>query len=82
VHVLVIPKGAYENLDDFTARATMAEVAGFFAAVGETARLLGVAATGYRVLINTGGNAHQEVPHLHAHIFAGRPLGPMLRRQN
>jgi histidine triad (HIT) family protein len=80
VHVLVIPKGCYVDLDDFTARATAAEIADFFAAVGETARRLGVVEDGYRILSNTGANAHQEVPHLHVHIFAGRPLGPMLKR--
>ena len=80
VHVLVIPKGAYVDLDDFTAHATPAEIAGFFAAIGETARRLGVVDDGYRILANTGANAHQEVPHLHVHIFAGRQLGPMLKR--
>jgi histidine triad (HIT) family protein len=80
VHVLVIPKGAYVDFDDFTARAAPAEITGFFAAVGETARLLGVVEDGYRILSNNGTNSHQEVPHLHFHIFAGRPLGPMLKR--
>ena len=80
VHVLVIPKGHYTDLDDFTARASPAEIAGFFAAVGETARRLGVVEAGYRMLTNTGANAHQEVPHMHVHVFAGRPLGPMLKR--
>ena len=80
VHVLVIPKGPYVDLDDFTTHATPAEIAGFFAAVGETARRLGVVEDGYRILSNNGTNSHQEVPHLHVHIFAGRPLGPMLKR--
>ncbi len=80
VHVLVIPKGRYVSLDDFTAKASAEEIAGFFKAVGETARALGVDASGYRVLANHGRDANQEVPHFHVHVFAGAPLGPMLRR--
>jgi len=78
VHVLVIPKGAYVSMVDFTQRASEAEIAGFFRAVGKTASLLGLDADGYRFLANCGANAHQEVPHLHVHIFGGRRLGRML----
>jgi len=78
VHVLVIPKGAYVSMADFSATATDAEMAGFVRAIGETARLLGVVEPGYRILANHGPDSHQEVPHLHVHIFAGRRLGPML----
>lgn len=80
VHVLVIPKGAYASMDDFSARATEAEIAGFFRAVGTVARQLGLAAPGYRVLANHGADAHQEVFHFHVHIFGGRDLGGMIRR--
>lgn len=79
-HVLVIPKGAYVSWDDFSARASEAEIAGFVRAVGHVARAAGLVGEGYRLLANVGVNAHQEVPHLHVHIFAGRPLGPMLAR--
>ena len=79
VHVLVIPKGPYVSLDDMCAIALPAFVGGFFRAVAETARLLGVVEAGYRVLANIGENAHQEVMHFHVHIFAGRPLGAMLK---
>lgn len=79
-HVLVIPKGAYVDMDDFTANASAAEIAALFKAVGAVARQLGLDGDGYRVLSNCGADAHQEVPHLHIHIFGGRPLGPMLLR--
>lgn len=79
-HVLVIPKGAYVCWDDFSAKATDAEIAGFVRAVGKVARDLGLVAPGYRLLANTGTDSHQEVPHLHVHLFAGQPLGPMLLR--
>jgi len=77
-HILVIPKGAYVSWDDFSAKASEAEIAGFVRAVGKVAREADLVQSGYRLLANTGTNSHQEVPHLHVHIFAGRPLGPML----
>ena len=78
VHVLVIPKGRYVSLADFTATATDAEIAGFFRAVGAVARLLELEAPGYRILTNMGEHSGQEVPHFHVHVFGGRPLGRML----
>ena len=80
VHVLVIPKGPYVSMADFSANAPDALVTGFWRAVGEVARQLGLEDGGYRILANAGTDSHQEVPHLHVHIFAGRPLGPMLVR--
>jgi histidine triad (HIT) family protein len=80
VHILVIPKGAYVSLDDFSAKASEAEIAGFMRAVGEVARAAGVADSGYRILANHGGDAHQEVPHFHVHVFGGRPLGRMISK--
>jgi diadenosine tetraphosphate (Ap4A) HIT family hydrolase len=80
VHILVIPKGPYVSWDDFSERASADEIAGFVRAVGHVAREQGLVAAGYRVLANVGPNSGQEVPHLHVHIFGGRPLGPMLAR--
>ena len=79
-HILVIPKGRFVSWDDFSAKASDAEIAGFARAVGKVAREAGLVEPGYRLLANTGPDSHQEVPHLHVHIFAGRPLGPMLAR--
>ena len=79
-HILVIPKGQYVSWDDFSQKASDAEIAGFVRSVGKIARDQGLVADGYRLLANVGLNSGQEVPHLHVHIFAGRPLGPMLAR--
>ena len=79
-HILVIPKGPYVSWDDFSERASDSEIAAFVRAAGKIARDAGLVGDGYRVLANSGSNAGQEVPHLHLHIFAGRPLGPMLAR--
>jgi diadenosine tetraphosphate (Ap4A) HIT family hydrolase len=80
VHILVIPKGAYVSWDDFSERASDAEIAGFIRAVGRVAREAELVAPGYRLLANTGLASGQEVPHFHVHIFGGRGLGPMLAR--
>ena len=78
-HVLVVPKGAYVSFDDFSQGASAEEIAGFFRAVGKIARDLGAVAAGYRILANNGPDAHQEVPHFHLHIFAGKDLGRMIK---
>ena len=79
-HILVIPKGKYVSWDDFSARGSDGEIAGFVRAVGHVAREAGMVEPGYRLLANVGQDGHQEVPHLHVHIFAGKPLGPLLSR--
>jgi diadenosine tetraphosphate (Ap4A) HIT family hydrolase len=80
IHILVIPKGAYVSWDDFSARASETEIAGFVRAIGKVARDNDLVAPGYRLLANTGGHGGQEVPHLHVHLFGGQALGPMLAR--
>ena len=80
IHILVIPKGAWVSWDDFSATASDAEIAGFLRAVGHVARARGLVAPGYRLLANIGAHGHQEVPHLHVHLFGGRQLGAMLPR--
>lgn len=79
-HILVIPKGAYVSWDDFSEKASDEEIAGLVRAVGKIAREAVPIEEGYRVLANVGPVSGQEVPHLHLHIFGGRPLGPMLAR--
>jgi histidine triad (HIT) family protein len=80
VHILVIPRGAYVSWDDFSAKASPEEIAGFVRAVGKVARDAALVEHGYRLLANVGQRGGQEVPHLHVHIFGGQPLGPMLAR--
>jgi len=80
VHILVIPKGAWVSWDDFSARASSDEISGFVRAVGQVAREFDLFEPGYRLLANIGAHGGQEVPHLHVHLFGGRPLGPMLAR--
>src|SRR3546814_12744120 len=72
-HILVIPKGAYVSCDDFSARASDEEIAGFVRAVGKVARAAGLVAPGYRLLATTGPARKQEVPHLHVLLLPGTP---------
>jgi histidine triad (HIT) family protein len=78
VHVLVIPKGPYVSWDDFSAAASAEEIAGFIRAVGQVARDLDLVDPGYRMLANVGQHGHQEVPHLHVHLFGGRQFYAMV----
>lgn len=82
VHVLVIPKGPYVSVADFSVKASAETVAGFWRAVAATAHKLGLEDGGFRVLTNCGHDAGQEVPHFHVHIFGGQALGPMLARRH
>ena len=80
VHILVIPKGPYVSMDDFSENASDAEISEFFRVVGQVARDACVIETGYRMLTNHGDDGRQEVPHFHVHVFGGRDLGGMVRR--
>jgi histidine triad (HIT) family protein len=81
VHILVLPKNAYKDMDDFTGRASVEEIAALFRALGQIARDNKLAEAGYRVIVNCGVNGGQEVPHLHLHLVGGRQLGRMLERR-
>lgn len=80
IHILVIPKGPYVSWNDFTATASDSEIAGYVRAVGHVARTQGLVEPGYRLLSNIGQHGHQEVPHLHVHIFGGQQFGALLAR--
>ncbi len=78
VHVLVIPKGEYVDLDDFNNKASDKEIVELNKALTLVSNLLGVKDKGYRALTNIGIDGGQEVPHLHFHIFAGEKIGKMV----
>jgi histidine triad (HIT) family protein len=80
VHVLIIPKGPYENFGDLAAQGSDDELAALLRAVPKVAELTGVKDSGYRIIANVGNNGHQEVQHLHLHLVGGRQLGRMLGR--
>ena len=82
IHALVVPKGEYVNLDDFSSKAAEKEIVGLIKGLGTVAKKLGVSEAvkgrGYRSLVNVGENSGQEVPHLHFHIFGGEKIGRMV----
>ena len=78
IHVLVIPKGEYVDLNDFNNNASDKEIVEFNKAITHVSNLLGVKEKGYRTLTNIGNDGGQEVPHLHFHIFAGENIGKMV----
>ena len=82
IHALVIPKGEYVNLDDFSSKASEKEIVGLIKGIGAVAKKLGVSEVvkggGYRSLVNVGGDGGQEVPHLHFHILGGEKVGRMV----
>ena len=72
-HVLVIPREHLESINDLSAEYT--ELAGRIVTVcREIAESRGLASNGYRVVINCGSDGGQMVPHLHAHLLAGRQM--------
>ena len=77
VHVLIIPKGHYQDISEFGEKASAEDKAAFFTAISRVANELGLTSDGYRVIANTGGHGGQEVPHFHLHLLGGERLGPM-----
>ncbi|MDY0029728.1 MAG: histidine triad nucleotide-binding protein [Pseudobdellovibrionaceae bacterium] len=77
-HILVIPKGAYTDIIDFSSHASAEEINGFFKAVTKIAKELDLAQSGFRSIANTGVNGGQEVPHFHLHLLGGKKLGAMI----
>ena len=79
IHALVIPKGEYVDILDFSLNASQDEMKDFFDAVNTTIVALGLCANnGFRTISNTGLNGGQEVPHFHMHILGGEHLGKMI----
>ena len=78
IHVLVIPKGKYIDLDDFSQNASKEEIVGLIKGINVVAKKLEISVDtgrGYRALANISEDGGQEVPHLHAHVLGGKNLG-------
>ena len=84
VHALVIPKGEYTDLDDFSSRASEKEISELIKGISLVAKKLGISLSnngkGYRSLVNIGEHGGQEVPHLHFHLFGGEKVGKMVSK--
>ena len=81
IHALVIPKGKYVDLDDFSLNASSEEIVGLLKGINAVAKKLRISVDtgkGYRALTNISENGGQEVPHLHFHLFGGEKVGKMV----
>ena len=81
IHALVIPKGKYVDLDDFSQNATSEEMVGLLKGINTVAKKLNISVDtgkGYRALANISEDGGQEVPHLHFHLLGGKDIGPMI----
>ena len=81
IHALVIPKGKYVDLDDFSLNASPEEMVGLLKGINTVAKKLGISTEvgkGYRALANVSDHGGQEVPHLHFHLFGGEKVGKMV----
>ena len=81
IHALVIPKGKYIDLDDFSKKASINEIVGLLKGISIVANKLGISVDtgkGYRALTNISEHGGQEVPHLHFHLFGGEKVGKMV----
>ena len=80
-HILIIPNKLIPTVND-VAPEDEAVLGRLFTVARQIARQEGIADDGYRLLINCGRNAGQEVFHLHMHLLGGKPLGAMVQPQN
>jgi len=78
IHALVIPKGAYQNLNEFCKNASTEELEDFWRTVEGVSTSIGIADDGFRMISNAGLNGGQEVPHFHIHLVGGQELGAMI----
>ncbi len=80
VHILIVPNREIPTAADVT-EADEAVLGHMFVVAKQVAREMGIADSGYRLLVNCKGDGGQEVYHLHMHLLGGRRLGPMLARR-
>jgi diadenosine tetraphosphate (Ap4A) HIT family hydrolase len=80
IHILVIPKGPYVSVADFSEHATPEDITGFWRAVSKIAKENELTNDGFRTIANTGLNGGQEVPHFHVHLLGGKAIGPMVSK--
>lgn len=74
VHVLIVPKKHIKNIAQFQDEDKELAAHIFVDVVPKLVDKLGVADNGFRIVINTGNNGGQTVPHLHVHLLGGRKM--------
>ncbi|MBK9049914.1 MAG: histidine triad nucleotide-binding protein [Chloroflexi bacterium] len=80
VHILIVPNKEIATVNDLTEEDE--RTAGRMLLVAKKlAEQEGIAANGYRLMINCNQHGGQEVFHLHMHLMGGHPMGPMVVRR-
>ena len=78
VHLLVIPNKHIPSVCEMDEKDEII-FGKLFSAAKAAAEQMGIAETGYRLIINNGPDAHQEIPHVHMHVLGGgkmkHPMG-------
>lgn len=80
-HILIVPNKAIATVNDVQPEDE-AMLGRMFTAARLIAEQQGIAASGYRLMVNCGADGGQEVYHIHMHLLGGRKLGPMLAKRD
>ena len=78
VHILIIPKGQFKDIFDFSINATSEEKKAIYDGFARVINIFDLKSDGCRIISNFGNDGRQEVPHLHFHLLGGKDIGPMI----
>ena len=78
VHILIIPKGQFKDIFDFSINATSEEKKAIYDGFAKVIKIFDLELDGCRIITNFGKHGRQEVPHLHFHLLGGKDIGSMI----
>ena len=80
VHILIIPKGQFKDIFDFSINATLEEKKAIYEGFAKVIKIFDLELDGCRIISNFGKHGGQEVPHLHFHLLGGEEIGSMISK--
>ena len=80
VHILIIPKGQFKDIFDFSINATSEEKKAIYDGFAKVIKIFDLELDGCRIITNFGKHGRQEVPHLHFHLLGGKDIGSMISK--
>ena len=80
VHILIVPNKEIATVNDVQPEDELV-MGRLFTAAKKIATDLGIAESGYRLIVNVNQDGGQEVYHVHMHLIGGDPVGPMTTRK-
>jgi histidine triad (HIT) family protein len=75
IHILAMPKLEAMDFNDFILKADEDMVGYFFSKIQKVIKEEGIEKSGFKIIINSGRNGEQEVPHFHVHVLGGENVG-------